>query len=81
MRLRSFTKIYLYTDRFPFSGADAAIKMRPREDELEELGPDFQEYWGKSFANNPDKPLFWLSACAGYVERFQHLQFKSHRSG
>ncbi|PBK85827.1 alcohol oxidase [Armillaria gallica] len=47
------------------NGADAAIKMRPREDELEELGPDFQEYWKKSFANKPDKPLFWLSACAG----------------
>ncbi|KAK0231695.1 GMC oxidoreductase-domain-containing protein [Armillaria nabsnona] len=49
------------------NGADAAIKMRPREDELEELGPDFQEYWMKSFANKPDKPLFWLSACAGHL--------------
>ncbi|KAK0201034.1 GMC oxidoreductase-domain-containing protein [Desarmillaria ectypa] len=47
------------------NGVDAAIKMRPREDELEELGPDFQEYWKKSFADKPDKPLFWLSALAG----------------
>ncbi len=51
------------------SGVDAAIKMRPREDELEELGPDFQEYWEKNFADKPDKPLFWLSALCGYVGR------------
>ncbi|KAK0209860.1 hypothetical protein IW262DRAFT_1281076 [Armillaria fumosa] len=65
-----FSEICLNTDRlFSFSGVDAAIKMRPREDELEELGPDFREYWEKNFANKPDKPLFWLSALAEYVER------------
>ncbi|KAK0432026.1 GMC oxidoreductase-domain-containing protein [Armillaria borealis] len=48
------------------NGVDAAIKMRPWEDELEELGPDFQEYWEKNFADKPDKPLFWLSALGGF---------------
>ncbi|KAJ7045930.1 GMC oxidoreductase-domain-containing protein [Mycena alexandri] len=47
------------------NGVDAAIKMRPRPDELAELGPDFTEYWNATFANKPDKPLFWLSALAG----------------
>ncbi|KAK0202268.1 GMC oxidoreductase-domain-containing protein [Desarmillaria ectypa] len=47
------------------NGVDACIKIRPREDELEELGPDFEEYWKKNFADKPDKPLFWMSALAG----------------
>ncbi|KAJ6605452.1 GMC oxidoreductase-domain-containing protein [Mycena vulgaris] len=47
------------------NGVDAAIKMRPRPDELAQLGPDFQKYWNDVFANKPDKPLFWLSALGG----------------
>ncbi|KAJ7187783.1 GMC oxidoreductase-domain-containing protein [Mycena filopes] len=47
------------------NGVDAAIKIRPHLDELEELGPEFTEYWNSTFANKPDKPLFWLSALAG----------------
>ncbi|KAJ7167198.1 GMC oxidoreductase-domain-containing protein [Mycena crocata] len=47
------------------NGVDAAIKIRPREDELAELGPDFMNYWNETLANKPDKPLFWLSALAG----------------
>ncbi|KAJ7123137.1 GMC oxidoreductase-domain-containing protein [Mycena epipterygia] len=47
------------------NGVDSAVKMRPRPDELAELGPDFTEYWNNVFANKPDKPLFWLSALGG----------------
>lgn len=63
----------------PLSAVDAAIKMRPREDELEELGPDFAQRWKEFYANKPDKPLFWLSALAGYssvsVDRFESVDF------
>ncbi|KAF9041897.1 alcohol oxidase [Hymenopellis radicata] len=47
------------------NGVDGAIKMRPRAEELAELGSEFQEHWDKFFANKPDKPLFWLSALGG----------------
>ncbi|KAF8171077.1 GMC oxidoreductase-domain-containing protein [Mycena galopus ATCC 62051] len=47
------------------NGADAAIKLRPHPEELEELGPDFSQYWNEVFVNKPDKPLFWLSALGG----------------
>ncbi|KAJ7075522.1 alcohol oxidase-like protein [Mycena belliarum] len=53
------------TGRLGSNGVDSAIKMRPRPDELPELGPDFVEYWNNTLANKPDKPLFWLSALPG----------------
>ncbi|KAK0480404.1 hypothetical protein EDD18DRAFT_1363705 [Armillaria luteobubalina] len=40
--------------------------MRPREDGLEGLGPNFHEYWEKNFADKPDKPLFGLSVLGGF---------------
>ncbi|KAJ7143342.1 GMC oxidoreductase-domain-containing protein [Mycena crocata] len=48
------------------NGVDAAIKMRPRHDELPELGPEFMKYWDKTLASKPDKPLFWLGAVPGF---------------
>ena len=50
-----------------FSGIDAAIKLRPREDELRELGPDFQSRWKDYFANKPDKPISWMMGASRYV--------------
>lgn len=49
------------------SGVDASVKFRPLEHEVEELGPDFEEVWKKDYAQKPDKPLFWMSALAGYA--------------
>ena len=50
-----------------FSGIDAAIKLRPREDELHELGPDFQSRWKDYFANKPDKPISWMMGASRCV--------------
>lgn len=47
------------------NGVDAALKLRPLEQELAEVGPDFEARWKKFYANKPDKPLFWLSALGG----------------
>ncbi|KAF8917220.1 alcohol oxidase-like protein [Mucidula mucida] len=55
------------TGLMPANGVDGAIKMRPRAEELAELGPEFQEHWDRFFASKPDKPLFWLSALGGGI--------------
>ncbi len=59
------------------SGVDASVKFRPHE--VEELGPDFEEVWKKDYAQKPDKPLFWMSALAGYACASFILRF-SHKS-
>ncbi|KAJ3874896.1 GMC oxidoreductase-domain-containing protein [Lentinula edodes] len=51
--------------RMSGNGVDGVIKMRPLPEELEELGPEFTEHFRTAYANNPDKPLFWLCASAG----------------
>ncbi|KAK0472435.1 hypothetical protein IW261DRAFT_1665062 [Armillaria novae-zelandiae] len=43
------------------NGVEAAIKMCPRQDELKELGPDFQEYWERTLLTNQ------ISLCFGQV--------------
>ena len=40
-----------------FSGMDAGIKLRPNAEELEEIGPEFENRWKTYFANAPDKPV------------------------
>ena len=36
---------------------DAGIKLRPNAEELEEIGPEFENRWKTYFANAPDKPV------------------------
>jgi len=47
---------------------DAAIKFRPTEAEVEDIGPEFRERWNEFYADKADKPLFWLGALAGCVQ-------------
>ncbi|KAJ7466280.1 GMC oxidoreductase-domain-containing protein, partial [Mycena galericulata] len=50
------------SDQFPrHSGIDAAIRIRPNAQDLEELGPVFQTRWNDFFSTAPDKPI----ACIG----------------
>lgn len=49
------------------SALEAAIKLRPSPDEVEELGPEFLPVWNEFFAKRPDKPMLWLCLMAGYV--------------
>ncbi|KAJ6541250.1 GMC oxidoreductase-domain-containing protein [Mycena vulgaris] len=44
---------------------ESCIKIRPRPEELTELGPDFTDYWNSVLANKPDKPLFWITVSPG----------------
>ncbi|KAH7926098.1 alcohol oxidase [Leucogyrophana mollusca] len=49
------------------NGIDAGVKLRPTAEELEELGPEFQNRWQTHFANAPDKPVIWLGPVAAYL--------------
>ncbi|KAJ8508104.1 hypothetical protein ONZ45_g9584 [Pleurotus djamor] len=48
-------------------GVDAAIKLRPFDDELKDFGEDFLRHWKSYYANKPDKPLMTLGLIAGFA--------------
>jgi alcohol oxidase len=38
--------------------------MRPNEDDLKELGPEFDTRWKNYFEDAPDKAVLWLGPLA-----------------
>lgn len=72
-----------YNEKFTyfFSGVDGAIKLRPRENELHELGPDFELRWRNFFANKPDKPIVWMQVSTRYsFNQLKQVTGNSHIS-
>lgn len=49
------------------SAIDSGVKLRPSEEELKIIGPDFTEHWQRVFVNAPDKPVLWLGSVCMYV--------------
>ncbi|THU89985.1 alcohol oxidase-like protein [Dendrothele bispora CBS 962.96] len=49
------------------NGVDAGIKMRPTEEDLKELGPEFEHRWKTYFENTPDKPVIYVGACSCFL--------------
>jgi len=49
------------------NGIDALGKIRPREEELKILGPDFQPRWESFFENQPDKTVGVIAPVAGLL--------------
>lgn len=49
------------------SAIDSGIKLRPSEEELKIIGPEFTEHWQRVFANAPDKPVLWMGSVCMYV--------------
>ncbi|KAF8655059.1 hypothetical protein AX16_003260 [Volvariella volvacea WC 439] len=49
------------------NGLDAGVKVRPSEEDLKELGPEFQARWKKFFENKPDKPVIWVGTVSAYL--------------
>lgn len=43
-----------------------AIKLRPTDDEVHELGPAFKDRWETFFKDRPDKPVLWMTVMSGY---------------
>ena len=49
-----------------WNSVDVACKVRPTEQEVKALGPEFQKVWEKHFTNVPSKPLFIILALNGF---------------
>ncbi|THH29566.1 hypothetical protein EUX98_g4623 [Antrodiella citrinella] len=70
---------------------DAGFKIRPTEEELKEMGPEFNELWKTYFKDKPDKPVIFGSIVAGayadhtllppgkYITMFQYLEYPASR--
>ena len=56
------------------SAIDAGIKMRPTNEELSSMSPEFNHRWSTYFANAPDKPVVTLIPFSGCV----HLILINH---
>ena len=46
------------------SGCDAGIKLRPTNEELLSMSPEFDHRWSTYFANAPDKPVIVMLSFA-----------------
>lgn len=44
-----------------WNGIDLAAKIRPTEEEVAQLGPEFKELWDRDFKNQTDRPLMLLA--------------------
>jgi alcohol oxidase len=70
---------------------DAGFKIRPTEQELKEMGPEFRKSWDSYFKDKPDKPLMFGSVVNGffgdhslvppgkYFSMFQYLEYPFSR--
>jgi alcohol oxidase len=70
---------------------DAGFKIRPSEEELKEMGPEFNELWNTYFKDKPDKPVMFGSIVSGayadhsllppgkYMTMFQYLEYPASR--
>ena len=61
MASKSVSVVFIFFERLlrPYekSGCDAGIKMRPTNEELSSMSPEFNQRWNNYFANAPDKPV------------------------
>ena len=53
-----------------YSGADAGIKLRPTNEELSSMSPEFDRRWRTFFANAKDKPVVLAMPFAGCAHLF-----------
>jgi len=77
--------------RLSSNSIDAGFKIRPTEEELKEMGPDFNKLWDTYFKDKPDKPVMFGSIVSGayadhsllppgkYITMFQYLEYPASR--
>lgn len=77
--------------RLSSNAIDAGFKIRPTEEELKEMGPEFNELWNRYFKDKPDKPVMFGSIVSGayadhsllppgkYITMFQYLEYPASR--
>jgi alcohol oxidase len=50
-----------------WNGIDIAAKIRPTEEEVTALGPEFRKAWDQDFKDTPNRPLMLCGVVAGYL--------------
>ncbi|KZL84432.1 gmc oxidoreductase [Colletotrichum incanum] len=50
-----------------WNGVDVVSKIRPSEEEIEALGPEFRKAWEKDFKNDPNRPVMLSGFLHGYL--------------
>ena len=67
------------------------MRLAETEEELKEMGPEFNALWDKYFKDKPDKPVMFGSIVSGayadhtllppgkYVTMFQYLEYPASR--
>ncbi|GAA6044955.1 hypothetical protein JCM8097_000629, partial [Rhodosporidiobolus ruineniae] len=70
---------------------DAGFKLRPTEEELKEMGPEFNKFYDEYFRDKPDKPVMFSSVVSGayadhsllppgkYMTHFSYLEYPASR--
>jgi alcohol oxidase len=54
------------------NGIEAGIKIKPSQQELQALSPEFQKFWKEKFASKSDKALVWFAGSAGLLGPHDH---------
>ena len=69
-QFRLYLLAIMSADTLQISGFDAGIKLRPTNEELLSMSPEFNHRWSTHFANAPDKPVMLIVPIAAYVHLF-----------
>jgi alcohol oxidase len=54
-------------EKLGWNGLDVAGKIRPTEEEVTALGPEFRKAWDQDFKDTPNRPLAMCGIAAGYL--------------
>jgi alcohol oxidase len=55
------------------SAIDAGFKLRPNQEQLKEMGPEFQHLWESCLKDKTDKPLLFGAVVSGALADHSHL--------
>lgn len=50
-----------------WNGIDVAAKLRPSEEEVAHLGPEFQELWNRDFKKQKERPLMLIGVISSFL--------------
>ncbi|OLN96794.1 Alcohol oxidase [Colletotrichum chlorophyti] len=50
-----------------WNGVDVVSKIRPTEEQVKKLGPEFERAWEKDFKNDPNRPVMLTGFLHGYL--------------
>ncbi|KAI1437343.1 GMC oxidoreductase [Xylaria sp. CBS 124048] len=70
--------------RVGWNSIDASGKVRPTDEEVEALGPEFKAAWDRDFRNKPNRPLVYMavylasSSSSGLMLDGNHISISMH---